>query len=269
VVSGDAGLEIEQQQPKQQSRTKGLSLSSSSSYYRYKVTTGRLSVKTKVGYAYHINEFLAYYKVTDLAPLKEYSPKVIKQMVKDNVLYLRDIRKLSRKSIALHVSAIAHFFYAERDDEYKIDWKKVRDEIPPDENIRQDRAFTVEEIQKIISACTRTRDRAIILLLESTGMRIGAIHSIRIGDLSCKQTKHGKTYRFEVYARSSAQYPAFCNVETAEAIDSYLNERTDAGEVLKNDSPLIRNLWNSLNAKIPKKVSDNMIKYIVTRIVKA
>jgi hypothetical protein len=92
---------------------------------------------------------------------------------------------------------------------------------------------------------SRKRDKVIIQLLESTGMRIGAIHTIRIGDLFPKQTKHGKIYRIEVYARSSAQYSAFCNVETAQVIDSYLNERTDAGEVLENDSPLIRNIWNS------------------------
>lgn len=155
------------------------------SFYKYKVTTGRLSGKTKVGYTYHINEFLAHSKITDIEPLKEYSTKLIKQMVKDYVLYLRDVRHLSRKSIALHVSAIAHFFYIERDDEYKIDWKKVRDEIPPPENIRQDRPYTIEEIQKMLSAgCQRTRDRVIIHLQTSTGMRIGAIHTIRIGDLS-------------------------------------------------------------------------------------
>jgi site-specific recombinase XerD len=250
---------------------------STSSFYRYKVTTGRLSVKTKVAYTYHINEFLAYYKITDLAPLKEYTPRTIKQMVKDYVLYLMDVRKvsgrrddrrLSRKSIDLHVSAIAHFFYTERDDEYEIDWKKVRDEIPPDENIRQDRAYSIEEIKKMSSACYRTRDKVIIHLLTSTGMRIGAVHTLKIGNLSFKQTKQGKIYRIEVYSGSSDSYHCYCNVETAEVIDSYLNERTDASEVLRNDSPLIRNLWNSLTVKNAKKISDNMIKHIVSRIVK-
>jgi hypothetical protein len=88
--------------------------------------------------------------------------------------------------------------------------------------------------------------------------------------LSPKKTKQGKmVYKIEVYARSSAQYSAFCNVETTEVIDSYLKERTDASEIIKNDSPLIRNLWNSLTAKNAKKVSDNMIKHIVSRVVKA
>jgi site-specific recombinase XerD len=139
----------------------------SSSYYRYEVTTGSLSEYTRYSYTHHINDFLAFYKITDIEPLKEYSPKLIKQMVKDYILHLRDnsSRRLARKSINVHLAAISHFLYMIRDDDYKIDWKKVRLEIPPDENIRRDRAYTIEEIQKMLSACSRTRDKVIILLL--------------------------------------------------------------------------------------------------------
>jgi site-specific recombinase XerD len=232
----------------------------SSSYYRYKVTTGSLSEKTRYAYTLHINDFLAYFKIADIAPLQEYSPKLIKQMVKDYVLFLRDVRKLAHSSINLHVSAVAHFFHKIRDDDYRIDWSKAREEIPPDENIRRDRGYTVEEIQKMLSVCYRTREKVIIHLLESTGMRIGAIHSIRIADLSPKSTKQGKVYRIEVYARSSASYFAYCNTETAKTIDAYQKERTDAGETLMNDTPLIRNLYSSLSVKAKKKVSDSQIK---------
>ncbi len=167
-------------------------------FLRYKVTTGSLSDRTKLAYTYHINEFLAHYRITDLQPLKEYSPKVLKQMVKDYILHFRDDRKLSGSSISLHVAAIAHFFYIERDDDYKIDWKKVRLEIPPNENIRRDRAYTIEEIQKMLSVCSRTRERVVIHLLESTGMRVGAIPAIKIRDLSPKSTKQGGKFTGEV-----------------------------------------------------------------------
>ena len=110
-------------------------------------------------------------------------------MVKDYIVYLRDNKKLSGSFISLHVAPIAHFFYIERDDDYKIDWKKVRLEIPPNENIRRDRAYTIEEIQKMLGVCSRTRERVVIHLLESTG--IGAIPTIKLGDLSPKLTKQG------------------------------------------------------------------------------
>lgn len=243
----------------------------SSSYYRYEVTTGSLSEYTRYSYTHHINDFLAFYKITDIEPLKEYSPKLIKQMVKDYILHLRDnsSRRLARKSINVHLAAISHFLYMIRDDDYKIDWKKVRLEIPPDENIRRDRAYTIEEIQKMLSACSRTRDKVIILLLTSTGMRIGAVHTLKVGDLSPKQTTQGRVYRIEVYSDSSDSYHCYCNIETTQILDEYLKERTDAGEVLRNDSPLIRHLYTSFSIKAPvKKVSDPQIKYIVGRIVK-
>ena len=233
------------------------------------MTTGSLSDRTKLAYTYHINEFLAHYRITDLQPLKEYSPKVLKQMVKDYILHLRDDRKLSGSSISLHVAAIAHFFYIERDDDYKIDWKKVRLEIPPNENIRRDRAYTIEEIQKMLSVCSRTREKVVIHLLESTGMRVGAIPTIKIGDLSPKPTKQqGRVYRIEVYSGSSDSYYCYCNVETAKVIDEHLKERTDNGEVLRSDSPLIREVYSSLTVKRPRPVSYPHIRYIVSRTIK-
>jgi integrase len=192
-------------------------------------------------------------------------------MVRDYILHLRDnsSRRLARKSINVHLAAISHFLYMIRDDDYKIDWKKVRLEIPPDENIRRDRSYTIEEIQKMLSACSRTRDKAIIYLLTSTGMRIGAVHTLKVGDLSPKETNQGRVYRIEVYSGSSDSYYCYCNIETTQILDEYLKERTDAGEVLRNDSPLIRHLYTSISIKAPvKKVSDPQIKYIVGRIVK-
>jgi site-specific recombinase XerD len=242
-----------------------------SPYYRYEVTTGSLSEYTRYSYTHHINDFLAHFKITDIEPLKEYGPKVIKQMVRDYILHLRDnsSRRLARKSINVHLAAISHFLYMIRDDDYKIDWKKVRLEIPPDENIRRDRSYTIEEIQKMLSACSRTRDKAIIYLLTSTGMRIGAVHTLKVGDLSPKETNQGRVYRIEVYSGSSDSYYCYCNIETTQILDEYLKERTDAGEVLRNDSPLIRHLYTSISIKAPvKKVSDPQIKYIVGRIVK-
>lgn len=239
------------------------------SFYRYEVTTGGLSEHTRYSYTHHINDFLAHFKIIDIEPLKEYSPKVLKQMVKDYILHLRDNRKLARKSISVHLAGVCHFLYMIRDDDYKIDWKKVRLEIPPDENIRRDRSYTIEEIQKMLSTCQRTRDKAIIHLLTSTGMRIGAVHTLKVGDLSPKQTNQGRVYRIEVYSGSSDSYYCYCNVETTQILDVYLKERTDAGEVLRNDSPLIRHLYTSISIKAPvKKISDPQIKYIVGRIVK-
>ena len=49
-------------------------------------------------------------------------------------------------------------------------------------------------------------------------------------------------------------------------IDEYLKERTDSGEVLQNDTPLIRDL-SALNTKKVKPLTIYNIKYIVHEIV--
>jgi integrase len=65
---------------------------------------------------------------------------------------------------------------------------KVKMELPPDESLHRDRPYTVDEIRKMLSVCPRPRERVIILLLTSTGMRIGAIHNLKIGDIQPKYT---------------------------------------------------------------------------------
>jgi hypothetical protein len=72
-------------------------------------------------------------------------------MVLDYVLHLRDDRKLSRSSIKVYVAALSLFFFAIRDDDTRLNWSKIKDECPPNGNIRRDRACTVDEILKIIA----------------------------------------------------------------------------------------------------------------------
>ena len=72
----------------------------------YRVTTGSLSNQTQQTYQCHINDFLAHFQITDITPLKEYSPKLIRQMVLDYVIYLRDVRKVSRSFIKVPMFGI-------------------------------------------------------------------------------------------------------------------------------------------------------------------
>jgi hypothetical protein len=108
-------------------------------------------------------------------------------------------------------------------------------------------------------------------------MRIGALHSMRIGDLtevSYQGEKSNstliyqggksdtvalyqgeksplmgiyqslKTYKIQVYARTRDRYYTFTTPEAAKAIDEYLGYRTRNGEVLKDESPLFRKGFN-------------------------
>ena len=80
----------------------------------YKITEGIQSNQTKIIYQRVFNHFQDYVKIHDLQVLVDFSPKVIKQMVIDYILWLRDEKpgnKLSRTSIKVHLAAILHFFF--------------------------------------------------------------------------------------------------------------------------------------------------------------
>jgi hypothetical protein len=193
-------------------------------------------------------------------------------MIIDYVVHLRENERLSRKSIKLHLSAIRYFFTMIRDDEFPISWTKINDELPPVEYTHRDRGYTVQEVQTMLEkGCQgRLREKAVILLLTSAGgMRIGAIPKLKKGDLKEMQTSQGeKVFGIRVYSDSAQDYFTPCSPECTLVLDSYLDERAAAKEVLRYESPLIRNLYNSLSVKAVKPLSNEGVKYLVRSVVK-
>ena len=145
-------------------------------------------------------------------------------------------------------------------------------QLPPNEYPHRDRGYSVDEIQKMIeSGCQgRIREKALILLLTTAGgIRIGGVPKLKKGDLKEMRTSTGeKTYGIRVYSDSSEDYFTPCSPECASVLDKYFKERESDKEVLTGDSPVIRNLYNSLNVKNVKFLSMDGIKYIVKCIVK-
>jgi site-specific recombinase XerD len=239
----------------------------------YRVTSAGLAPDTRIHYERDINRFLAHFKITDIEPLKEYSLPHCKQMIIDYVIHLRENEKLSRKSIKLHLSAIRHFFFMIREDEFPIKWNKINIELPPNEYAHRDRGYSVDEIQKMLeSGCQgRLRDKAVILLLTSAGgMRIGGIPKLKKSDLKEMHTTDGeKVYGIRVYSDSSEDYFTPCSPQCTNILDQYFKERERDHEVITHDSPVIRNLYNSLSVQAKAKhLSLEGVKYIVRKAVK-
>ena len=101
----------------------------------YPITEGIPSPYTQKAYQRSLERFLDYIKIHDLQVLLDFSPKVIKQMIVDYILYLRDEKpgtKLSRSSIKSHVSALLHFFQINNDD-FNLTMKNFRIHLPSNE----------------------------------------------------------------------------------------------------------------------------------------
>lgn len=244
----------------------------------YPVTEGIQSHHTLIAYRRNFKHFMEHVKIYDLQVLLEYCPKVIETFIIDYVKHLRDSERLKRMSIEVHIAAILHFFDMNDFPISIASRKKFKRFLPPDESTHEDRPYTTEEIQQILDRCYDERSRVIILLMASTGMRIGAIHILQIGDLT-PVTLPGpdqdiELYKIQVYARSKHdRYYTFCTPETKMAIDSYLADyRKRCGEDISNKrSPLIREQFNvddKIRIHSPRFLSKRMIVHLVEQALK-
>lgn len=119
-----------------------------------------------------------------------------------------------------------------------LNWKKLKKFIKSDktnnETNGKDRGYTHEEIQKILEYSDQ-RLKTAFLVLASTGIRIGALQSIRVGDLE----RIDKLYKITVYRGDREEYFTFTTSECAKEIDSYLEFRKRRGEKITQDSYLL------------------------------
>jgi integrase len=152
-----------------------------------------------------------------------------------------------------------------------INTQKIKRFMPTDEreHYSGDRPYSTAEIGKMLAKCD-IRSKVIILLMASSGMRIGGLHKLKIGDL--KRVDEFNLYLVWVYNTSKKdRYYTFCTPECAGAIDEYLEHRKLHGEKLKDTSPVVRNQFNIDNpftAQVPKFVSSRRLAFIVDDVLK-
>ena len=101
----------------------------------------------------------------------------------------------------------------------------------------------MEEIKRLVDAAHTLRDKAIILLLASSGMRRGAIINLQIKHLKkieVYNSSSNSVFLIDVYKQAREHYFTFCTPEATKAIEEYLNWRDGKGEKLTPESPLFR-----------------------------
>jgi len=243
----------------------------------YPITEGVDSPKTKITYTKCFNHFLDFIKINDLQVLLDFSPKVIKQMIIDYILYLRDEKpgkKLAKSSIKVHLAAILHFFQINNDD-FNLTLRHFKMRLPSDNTsaVNEDRPYTREEIDQVLqNGCNSDlRNKVVILLLCGSGLRRGAIFSLRIENLIPLEYKGLNVYKIWVYAGTRDKYFSFTTGELAKAIRDYLDYRQRYGEKLTDKSPLIReqfNIGDHLRIKNPRFVADKTIEYLIDQVVR-
>jgi integrase len=138
----------------------------------------------------------------------------------------------------------------------------------------KDRAYTTEEIAKALQTADE-RMRLIILLLSSTGCRIGALPSLTLGNLT--KIDFGM-YKIVIYENTNNEYYTFVTPEAGLAIDDYLLYRQRSGEKIVFDAsshkwepsatPLIRQQFDIndlLHVRNPQPMDLNALRKILSR----
>jgi integrase len=131
-------------------------------------------------------------------------------------------------------NAVKHFYDM---NDVIINRKKIGMYIGEYVKKQKDKAYTAEQVQKILEFCDE-RLKALILLLTSTGMRIGAIPDLKLSQI--QKIKEYDLYRISVYEGTKDEYYCFTTPEAAKAIDTYLEYRQRSREKLTDVSPLFR-----------------------------
>jgi integrase len=202
--------------------------------------------------------------------LIENDPKVSQMNVCDFITFLRK-RGAAYATISLYAAAINKFYSM---NDITLNWKKISSFMGEHEKVTDDRPYTHSEIQTLVQNCG-VRNRSIILLMSSAGLRIGALSTLRVKDL--EPIDKYQIYKVNVYAKSKkSKYFGFCTPEARREIDSYLDHRRRWGERILDDSesdaPLFRTEYDPQAAgrktRAVKHISITRLAHIVGDILR-
>lgn len=205
---------------------------------------------SRVSYKNSLQLYLQFRKIQDCNQLVEEDPKIIQTKLIDYVISLREENKLNAATIQSRIAAVKKFYDT---NDIEIKWKKVNSYIGKGRKSKKDRPYTRSEIVKMLEKADQ-RARVAILLMCSSGIRVGAIPTLKLRNL--EKIEKYNIYKITVYENEVEEYITYCTPECRIAIDSYLEYRRRHGEhPIKEDSPLIReefNIHDQIRAARPK-----------------
>lgn len=220
------------------------------------------SKATQKQYDYQLRLFQSHFKLESIESALEIEPKKLQTMLEDYVFHLKG-RGLSKSYINTAVCALQGLITM---NDVILNWPKIKRLYRTQEQQRQqDRPYTTDEIQRMLEATTSKRNKAVVLFLTASGVRVGALPSMKLKHLaehedSCKSVL--------VYAGTKEEYITFLTPEASRALDDYFTQRRQDGEKLGPESPLFRERYSIKNAK-PQAATENTFDGIMISLLKS
>jgi len=185
-------------------------------------------------YKYQLEKFKNWTKIKDFDSLLQAPTNNIQELIEDYVFHLK--KEISPNSIPIYFAPIELFFVM---NDVNLNFKKIRKMFPAKVKKGNDEAYALEEIQKLLSHARTLRNKSLVLLLASSGCRIGAVPDIKLKHMS----KIESSYCIVIYEGEKEEDFIFTTPETTKIIDEYLNQRKKDGEYVDEESPLFRSIY--------------------------
>jgi integrase len=126
-----------------------------------------------------------------------------------------------------------------------LPWKRISRGLPKSRKFADDRAPTIEEINKMLEYPDR-RIKAIIYTMASSGIRVGAWDYLKWKHIIPIQ-KNGQVLaaKLIVYAGETEEYFTFISAEAYNELEKWKEYRIHSGESVDLNSWVMRNIWNT------------------------
>jgi integrase len=135
---------------------------------------------------------------------------------------------------------------------------------------------TSEEIEKMAYAARSKRNKALILMLYTTGLRVSTLRALKVGDVIEELNKGLSIIKIPVYpemknnipeaCKGGIPYYTFASLEAVEALKEYLDERLKEYGSLNSEEPLFCSDTTNLPKEV--RVKTPIIQKSVQQIIK-
>jgi len=202
------------------------------------------SPATKRAYDIYFRKYQEFMGSADL--FCQNNPRLVEEKIIEFIVSLRE-RSLSYSAIRNYMMTIISFY---KINDVLLRTDKISRFLPEYKKVKKDRAYTHEEISKLLEIAD-TRMRAVILILASSGVRIGALSELRLSSIEGQ--------KITVYEGTKDEYITWMTVEAKAAVDAYLDMRARYGERITENSYLIREQFDVRNPGKPKGTVANTL----------
>jgi integrase len=126
-------------------------------------------------YLFGLKKFMTFNHVDNVNDLVTWDQRLIEAKLIAWIVNLREKEMLAPVTIQSYLAGIMTF-YKMNDIEPRR--HKLKHYLPEDCKVNEDRAYAHEEIAKLLESCDQ-RMKALVLMLASSGMRIGAVPDLK------------------------------------------------------------------------------------------